>query len=373
MTTDDRLYLFLDTNIFLHFRCFVEIDWGDVAGRDVALIVPHRPTINELDRHKNENYRAKIRERADTAMQKIKALVAKTARLRGDVPFETWMVNPVARDGLDLNYPDDRLLASALGFAEERKADVAIVTADGGLQLRAPNFGLAVIELPATLRLPHAPDPAEVKLRQLQEQVAAKPAARLGLTFLGGATECSYRLTRGRSKSDAEILDEVRSEYHEDVAAQVRSASDEDWKRREFKHRKNIRDFEVQERISFDVALLLANDGTGPAREIDLAIDFPEQLKVSTVKPERPDADHMTALVRSVQPKAPLGWQVEGQSAVYTIDSVKQSMSKKLPVLYCSLREPEYRGEVSLACRVNAAGDPPINEDVVLSVKLTGI
>jgi len=44
-----------------------------------------------------------------------------------------------------------------------------------------------------------------------------------------------------------------------------------------------------------------------------------------------------------------------------------------LPVLYCSLREPEYRGEVSLACRVNAAGDPPINEDVVLSVKLTGI
>jgi hypothetical protein len=44
------------------------------------------------------------------------------------------MANPIARDGLDPSYADARLLAAVLDFADQRNADVAIVTAYGGLQ-----------------------------------------------------------------------------------------------------------------------------------------------------------------------------------------------------------------------------------------------
>ncbi len=50
-------YIVLDTNIFIHFRDFDQINWSELVGNNQDYIILIPPTvIDELDRHKyNKN------------------------------------------------------------------------------------------------------------------------------------------------------------------------------------------------------------------------------------------------------------------------------------------------------------------------------
>ncbi|MEI9936692.1 MAG: PIN domain-containing protein [Pseudomonadota bacterium] len=373
-----RLYLFPDTNIFLHFRCFVEIDWRGLAGCDAGLVVPIRPTINELDRIKNESRKGKLRERAWLAVRKIDALVDGLERLRDGTRFEAWAVNPAIVTGIDPNYPDDLLLASALHFAAEQGVDVAIVTDDTGLRLKAPNFGLRVLRMTEE-RLPPEPDEKDIEIRRLQAQVAARPSAKPKLTFKDGSTEHDVRVLRGPSESDAAINEAVEEEYYEKLEDGEVPGDDETWRRKEKARRRRVRDYEARQRVTFPVELLLSNyDGSTPADDIDITVDPPEVFSLTLTKekaPEKPDPFRSPLAGLNVSRIAPIiadGWELDGENrAVRVLSRVKHAQSQPLEPFYLRLIDPEFRGPVELSCTINV-GEPASNERSTLLIRVTG-
>lgn len=56
-------YLFLDTNIFLHFQNFEQIPWGNLVGDDDFKIIVSDIVAGEIDKHK-DGARGKIQKKA---------------------------------------------------------------------------------------------------------------------------------------------------------------------------------------------------------------------------------------------------------------------------------------------------------------------
>lgn len=134
-------YLLLDTNIYLHFKDFEQIDWAAMVNdKEFAIVVPYT-VIKEIDKHK-DGPKGKIKTRA-------KAVSAKFARYflednyRGKVrvvqiddPDDELM----STHHLNRNVCDDVIIGSALAF--EHKADIVVVSHDNTLLIKAKKFGL---------------------------------------------------------------------------------------------------------------------------------------------------------------------------------------------------------------------------------------
>lgn len=63
-------YLFLDTNIFLHFVDFEQIPWADLIGDSEITIVVSDIVAQEIDKHK-DTAREKIQKRAKKISSKL--------------------------------------------------------------------------------------------------------------------------------------------------------------------------------------------------------------------------------------------------------------------------------------------------------------
>jgi hypothetical protein len=376
--SDGRLYLFPDTNVFLEFLFFDEIDWRAVAGRDATLIVVTRPVITELDRNKSENRSPKKRERARTSLRKFEEHHRGDAKLRNGAAFELWAKNPTIVDGIDASYPDDLLIASAVHFRDERGVDVAIVTGDLGVRVEA--FGLPALMLDEAQRRPHEQDDLTIRLGKLEAQLAAKPAAKLLLTYADGSVELTKRFFRYSEKSNNEIDTEVRAEYAK------RSKRGEaldlpwdqgQWAKGEIRYLRALRAHEARQHVTFAVELLLRNTGAAPADDIHIGVEVPKRFEIA-LKAELPPSrnDLLDGLVSISSPSLqldPFGdWSMDSEnSVVCRFDRLKQNMVEKVPPFFLTLRNPEDREPAELAAIVNA-GDPPINEPIALSLRLTG-
>jgi hypothetical protein len=370
-----RLYLLPDTNIFLEFSFFDEIDWHAVAGRDAAFVVVTRPVITELDRHTSEHRSPKKRERARVTRRKFEEHQRSGAMLRGGTPFELWAKNPTIVDGIDASYPDDLLIASALQFAQERGVEVAIVTGDLGVRLRVEAFGLKALALDETLRRPHEQDDLTVRIGKLEAQLAAKPTAKLVLTYGDGSIELSKRFFRYSTESDNEIEARVRSDFAKKRGPELALPWDTG-ERAAIAHGRALRDYHDRQHITFAVELLLSNEGTAPADDIHVAVEIPSRFTIETEQEEPPEKpDPTRSLLASIAPleiNLPGDWSKDSDTSIICrLDRLKQSMVEKLPPFFLTLRNPEDREPAELTIRVNA-GTPPIDDRLTLAMRLTG-
>ena len=55
-------YLVLDTNVYLHYKDFEQVDWKTLMADDVTICVPF-VVLSEIDKHKDQS-RGKIQKRA---------------------------------------------------------------------------------------------------------------------------------------------------------------------------------------------------------------------------------------------------------------------------------------------------------------------
>jgi rRNA-processing protein FCF1 len=62
-------YLFLDTNVYLHYMDFEQIDWKELIDSDFTIVVPPI-VIREIDKHKDNN-RGKIQSKAKAVSKKF--------------------------------------------------------------------------------------------------------------------------------------------------------------------------------------------------------------------------------------------------------------------------------------------------------------
>ena len=143
-----------DTNVFLHYRFFDEIDWpGLVRAKEVRIVVPLL-VIKQLD---EKTYRSDDRgDRAKKAIRTLRKLQAglptpeAPADVRAGVSVQLLMDPPGhQRSGND----DDELLTRAEYLSSLTDGRVYVATGDYGMQAQATLRGLKCLELPDDLRL----------------------------------------------------------------------------------------------------------------------------------------------------------------------------------------------------------------------------
>jgi hypothetical protein len=296
-------YLFLDTNIYLHYKPVQELEL-DRFGPDCTLVVP-RIILGELNKHKDSHSSRRIRNRARAICKEIHVWSdAKT--VSENLAFE-FLMKPSSpeKHNLDPSSNDDRFLADILEHPAPAD-DKVLLSNDSNLQLTAKHLGIIVEEIDDRFMLPAEPDPAEIEVRQLRRELDqlrnARPKLEVGLAVEDSHLEVEpnpvFPLRNNASElTDEEIelkvaekrrsLEEMRIAMPTQsiVASHLSmglSPEDIDAYNQELdaypeKYHEYLlarRRFMLQPMYCF--AIGIANTGTAPAQNIDIYLHFPD-------------------------------------------------------------------------------------------------
>jgi len=314
--------LFLDTNIYLHYQFFDQIDWCKVADAESITIVVPPVTIRELQHHKDGNPSSRIAKRAGKVLVRLGELFASssTATLRDGVALRFEDREPVidpTRHVLNMTIQDDQLIASMLSHRESNPAStIVLVTADSGLLLKgkARRYDIEAIAPGIEYRLPEEPDPNQERIRALEQEIRELKATipRLTLTFENGEQHVELTLSAPVELTAEEIqqkLSEIRDQHptrdternstdpDESVTKITRRALMEgtilpgsiapdeisrynaalaDYYEAYEQYLRDLVRHSDYEARSAELVILVANEGTTPAEGIDIFMHFPD-------------------------------------------------------------------------------------------------
>ena len=188
-------FAFADTNVFIHYEFFKNVDWAaELGASEVTLVLPP-VVLEELDKRKWAGTRRE-KERAKSVLRALKESGLSTTPVLirpgvsvvalDDEPDDAFM----APHRLQARAADDRLLASAITFKASRPdVRVLVLTGDTGLSLKAPTRQMEVAMPSDRLELPDEPDETEKALETVRRELAAatNAAPKLRVTFEGEA------------------------------------------------------------------------------------------------------------------------------------------------------------------------------------------
>lgn len=162
-------YLVLDTNVYLHYVDFEQIDWKSKFNDDVTVCVPQR-VFEEIDKHKDLN-RGKIQRKAKHISARFSEIFLQGASPL--VPVEV-LNHPLATAFDDPQYhkeiSDDWIILSALQSSYDNAA-LVIVSGDNGILLKAKQHGLGYFLMPDDLLLAEEASEEEKEIKQLRQQL----------------------------------------------------------------------------------------------------------------------------------------------------------------------------------------------------------
>lgn len=178
MALPSEVAVFPDTNIFLHYRPIVELDWQAIAqGRSVRIQIA--PVVTrELEERKTLHPLRRIRERAAAALRKLHEFLEQgvPCRVRDGVFVDFLVHEPsheiAASKHLNFQLADDWLLATVLVFREAHPdITILLVTSDLPLIVKARHYGIDTAQPPSNQRLQDEPDAAEQKIKTLESEL----------------------------------------------------------------------------------------------------------------------------------------------------------------------------------------------------------
>ncbi|PYK00858.1 MAG: hypothetical protein DME23_05885 [Verrucomicrobia bacterium] len=171
-------YLFVDTNVLLHYRRLEEIDWLTLSKSGEVVIVLCPAVIRELDHHKVTHPQNKFRKRAQEI---ITSLHSRLSGVDADVIRDGVRLEFLAEDP-DLDFgahklrpelTDDWMIASGIVWKQKHPNDeTRIVSADLGISIKARVSGIPVFAPLETDKLAEELDSDEKRLMQLQKELA---------------------------------------------------------------------------------------------------------------------------------------------------------------------------------------------------------
>lgn len=323
------IYCYLDTNIFQEFQPITQIKWlKELNATNVCLVVTS-VVVGELDKHKTGNNN-RLRKRARKSISFLKSLDRQTDnQICPNVKLRFDLVEPM-RDTLDehnlsADVKDDLLIAKALEFRITHKSDkVAVLTDDAVVQFKAEGYGLHVPVLSEDLRLPHAIDPLEKENQEIRHELLrlqnSQPKLALGfrdstgtlVNFLKASNEFSKHLI-----SDTELDDLIQSErdalrYERDerptnvqrisnitgsalftrgvTNGQIEEYNDkiEDFMEDYRNYRIDISVARVFSHRSIEIDLILKNEGSTPAKNVEVRLYVNGSREILLKVPEVP-------------------------------------------------------------------------------------
>lgn len=321
-------HVFIDTNIFLHYRPIDDILWKDVVGAKKVVVCVAPIVVEELDDQKDSHRLTKIRQRARKALQTIEqSMVEDNFQIREGVSLQCTGEPDISfpEHGLRENKNDDNLVASVLSLNRETRDTALLVTGDTGPRIKAASFDIPCMGLPEKYRAQSALSEIEKKNRQLQRKInrLENQLPELELVFEGGENHCEFRVSDYNPLTEKEIdakLEEIKEQYPqkefssrknpeeiESIGAmfqanpvpfsmpskeQIERYNDRlddfyDKYKEYMKTREFIKDIRAR---MITIYVIIENRGSAPAKDIDVFMHFPDGFKLFS-DADLPDMD----------------------------------------------------------------------------------
>ena len=312
MPRSTTAHVFIDANTAMHFKRPDQIDWRTLANANEVVLVAAPVLPRELEQQKVINGSSKLKDRAADYIKWLHQFVRHPeTEVRAGVRWWFLPDEPqldFAAERLSQTIADDHLIASVLHYTRQSGVSVLVATADLGLEVKLRSRGIGVLELPDDLRLPAEPDPVELENRNLRRQIARFEARmpKLSVVFEGGAQHHALSL-RDPNANSVTSLDQIRADnpymHRPQAVARLQDgvgAAFADIQRltqqfgvsaeRADKYNEELEQYFNQYQHYLDrhaawretlslhhlVKLVIANDGTAPASNIDLDLFFPD-------------------------------------------------------------------------------------------------
>ena len=306
--------IFIDTNIFLHYKLFDQINWLDICSDKECEILISPIVIDELDKHKIKNTR--VGKRARSIMQKIEKIydnqdfiIQKNVFLK--IINKKPSLKTYNENGLNFEEQDHRLFASIIEFKNDNpQASIYLVSNDIGPRIRAKQFNIKTIILPEDYLLSPETSELEKKIKKLEQEnlLLKSRIPRLTLEFENGNE--FLKISRGKKELEKDnIIEKELSnlksensylEYQKTNEKKSKSLifhtintlsltkeridkynSELDDYFEEYKDYLNKRmNYEAKRNLSNDIIIYLSNVGNIPAENIDIHLHFPDGFEL---------------------------------------------------------------------------------------------
>lgn len=309
---DPAVYCFPDTNIFLHFLTFDEVEWTEKLKTKQVYLVLAPIVIRELDKHKGDYTNLKRQRRARMLMPKLLKLIELEGeglpKIRENV-FLVLLREPQIDWDAEHLVPavnDDQLIASILDFSRQHPAEKVLLLSDDG----GPRSKAKIHQIPSVSPqhvgidpLPDQPSPEEVENRKLKEQLQAftnrVPVFRFGFLQNGTITKeisCTAESTWRWQTADEFMQKKIRSAQVKlkKMLAQAASnnVSQTDIRKLSEKYERYISGLNPGIKMQYvknyqpscRLELALFNDGTAYAHNVSITLTFPDGSTIIKLK-----------------------------------------------------------------------------------------
>ena len=309
-------YVFLDTNIFIHFSDFEQLDWQTIIDTKKDIVITLAPiVIDELDKHKY-NKNPKISKRVKKILPKIEKYIDNPELCKYDFKyiFSRPLEITFTENKLDRNEQDDCLLATIIEFSKTlaNSESLVYITNDVGPRLKAKTLNIPTLKLTDDCLLPNELDEAEIKNIKLQNELndLKSKAPILSLSFANESNLMKYKRnhieyskkdfienemkkaridnpymvyrdpTQGQNKnSSITFLHSTAFSLSETQIIEYNKQLDIYFKEHEKYAEKLFEAFEFTSN-TIEIELVLDNKGTSPALDIDIEIHFPDGFEL---------------------------------------------------------------------------------------------
>lgn len=310
-----KKFVFLDTNIFLHFQFFTEIPWNELLKvHSVILVVP--PIIlKELDKHKYNHPSEKIKDRAKKVTKKLAELLRSKSEVRSKVKIQFERIEPQSEFQeyhLSKDSQDDHLIASILRFQSETKMSPILISNDFSLIMKAHLLDVEVFELPDEYQNKSEENTDKKKIKNLEAEIIElkNKIPKLKAVFSNGEQKlfCTTLQEKPPTQEDINKQIKQKEEYYKPInlpeeklgehnqSVRIESVNShyfvEFWKAKNYNESIKIylqeetkyinakaKIEELKSRtIQLDIKLVV--EGNSPANEINLFLTFPTNIRV---------------------------------------------------------------------------------------------
>ena len=306
------IYLFPDTNVFLHCEALTNIDWrtcGTLVDIDEIHLLICRPVLQEIDELKYRN--DWIGRRANKVYKIARRLI-----IGDDAEHTISKTGPAVRlreetgirpsEGLlDYTTSDERIVGCAHAYkSAHADRNVRFLTHDAGAMATARNAGVRPVMVPDEWRAAPPPSAAERRVAELEAEIRQlqQLQPRFDNQFLGtDVDKLEGRCLAARSLTDSEIsqlLSQLRSRF-------ARSSTSE-WLGDCEEVLRNLHTSiqHQSERLSVEIAV--KNQGSVPAKDalIEIVGHGPVQLGVP-LDDDHPYREYRQEQIRLPSPPSP--------------------------------------------------------------------
>ena len=334
-------YVFLDANILLHFHPPDQMDWPALCRAKRVNLVIYPLLMTEITKAKDEHPRRNIRDRArerETWVRERLSRLETPVRPGVFLKRDTKEPRSLARDlDLDWQHRDDRIIAHAVGYAREGRRTF-VMTNDGGLELKLPDFDLEALPPDERLRLAPEPDPeklradnAERELRRIRNRLprfAVGPSTPIPVSRPSGTESEDDYVRRVIATARDEYLRSQQNRYghghfptviiHDFDAPQHAS---EHARVRSFlaAHHRWITQVDGARRTT----LMIENVGSAPATNVRLRLQGPAFIRILTRRSigPMPSLTYVSSVFHGLQVDVP--WSLPGENFLFSDPNAK--------------------------------------------------